>query len=71
MKLLTLMRERRGWSRAELARRADLHASQVGAFENGRLVPYAGQLSRLARALDFDGNPSDLLEARDEAAAGA
>ena len=44
-------RQRREWSRAELARRARMAASDVGKIEAGRLVPYASQLAKLARAL--------------------
>jgi transcriptional regulator with XRE-family HTH domain len=49
--LLTRLREARGWSKAELARRAKLNASTVGAIENGRVVAYEAQLKKLARAL--------------------
>ena len=43
-------RERRGWSRAELARRSGLNASTVSCIENGRLKPYPGQMAKLADA---------------------
>ena len=56
MNKLTRYRELKGWSRSELARRARLHASDVGKFENGRAVPYESQLKKLARAL---GIPAD------------
>jgi transcriptional regulator with XRE-family HTH domain len=61
MKRLTLARKVRGWSKAELARRAGLHPSQVGQFERGRLVPYAGQLAKLAGALDWPGAEAERL----------
>lgn len=51
MKVLTRERLERGWSKAELARRATLHPSQVGQIEAGRLVPYNSQLIKLASAL--------------------
>jgi transcriptional regulator with XRE-family HTH domain len=54
MKRITMEREKRGWSRAELARRTNLHPSQVGQFESGRLVPYPAQLARMAEALGSD-----------------
>jgi transcriptional regulator with XRE-family HTH domain len=63
MRKITLLREQRGWSKAELARRAGLHPSQVGQFEAGRLVPYAGQLSKLAEALGWSlGEAERLLD---------
>ena len=46
-------REERGWSRAELARRAGLNASTVGWIESGRFRPYDGQLLKLAAALEL------------------
>jgi transcriptional regulator with XRE-family HTH domain len=48
---LTLQRVQRGWSRAELARRANLNAATVGLIEAGRFRPYPVQLAKLARAL--------------------
>ena len=50
---LSIERSRRGWSRAELARRAGLNASTVGLIESGRLQPYLRQLYKLANALGF------------------
>ncbi len=52
------VREARGWSRAELARRANLNATTVSLIENGRLLPYPLQLEKLARALGVE--PQDL-----------
>ncbi len=48
---ISAIRETRGWSRAELARRANLNATTVGLIEAGRLRPYPGQLAKLAIAL--------------------
>lgn len=62
MKAITRERESRGWSRAELARRASLNAATVGQIEAGRLVPYAVQLDKIAEALDWSGDPAALLE---------
>jgi transcriptional regulator with XRE-family HTH domain len=62
MKRLTAERTRRGWSKAELARKSGLNDVTVGMAENGRLLPYPGQLLKLARALEFDGEPAALLE---------
>ena len=47
------LREARGWSKAELARRAELNPTTVGWIESGRFRPYPVQLEKLARALDL------------------
>jgi ribosome-binding protein aMBF1 (putative translation factor) len=65
---LTRQREARRWTKRELGARADLHPSRVGVIKNGRVVPYDVELSRLAHALGFTGDPHDLLERADEAA---
>jgi transcriptional regulator with XRE-family HTH domain len=63
MKKLQQLREQRGWSRSELARRARLNASTVGWAEDGRFQPYDGQLRKLARALGVPvANACTLLE---------
>lgn len=62
MKLLACERKRRGWSQAELARRARLHPAQVSLFEAGRLVPYPSQLQKLAAALGWpEAQAQDLM----------
>ena len=58
---LSIERSRRGWSRAELARRAGLNASTVGLIESGRLQPYPRQLYKLARALGFSESEAHVL----------
>jgi len=50
MKLLRVERERRGWSQAELARRARMHPATVSLVERGLLTAYPQQLAKLARA---------------------
>jgi transcriptional regulator with XRE-family HTH domain len=62
MRLMTRERKARGWSKAELSRRAGLTNSQVGAFESGRQVPYPVQLRRIAEALEYKGDLDALLE---------
>ena len=62
---LTEERRRRGWSLAELARRAGMHPSTVGLIESGRLQAYPGQLAKLADAL---GVPTSTLAADQSAA---
>jgi transcriptional regulator with XRE-family HTH domain len=49
---LRLLRESRGLSQAELARRAGLGKSQVSKYEKGKEVPKLGSLERLLRVLD-------------------
>ncbi len=49
---LTVLRQQRRWSQAELARRAGLHNSTVCLVESGRLRPYPRQLTALAEALE-------------------
>ena len=51
--ILTRERKARGWSRLELGRRAQLASGDVGQFETGRIVPYAGQLQRICLALGW------------------
>jgi transcriptional regulator with XRE-family HTH domain len=58
---LSIERSRRGWSRAELARRAGLNASTVGLIESGRLNPYPSQLVKIARALNIPDSGTHLL----------
>lgn len=54
-------RRMRNWSRAELARRASMSASTVGQIENGRLVPYSSQLTKIADALAIPANLAEAL----------
>ena len=51
----------RGWSRAELARRAGVNASTVGLIESRRLRPYVSQLMKLANALGVRESEAHLL----------
>ncbi len=44
-------RKRRGWSQAELARRAHLNAATLSQIESGRLTPYGSQVQKIADAL--------------------
>lgn len=60
--VMTTLRNGKGWTKAELARRASLSASTVGLIESGRLAPYPVQLEKLAGALEWDGEPSALIE---------
>lgn len=62
MYVLTREREARGWSKSELARRAQMSNSTVGAIESGRLTPYESQLRKLADALCWDGGWRSLMD---------
>ena len=58
---LTMERLRRGWSQAELARRAWLNANTISSIETGRLNPYPSQLEKLADALGIDSADAERL----------
>lgn len=60
--LLRTVRETSGMSRAELSRKANMQAGVVGWVETGRFIPYDSQLLKLAAALDWQGDPHELLE---------
>ncbi len=49
---LRKLREDRGLSQSDLARRADLQPSAIAHFEAGRRTPSAGNIIGLAQALD-------------------
>ena len=51
MKRLELERRCRDWTQTELAAAAGMHQAQVSLIENGRALPSAAQLTRLANAL--------------------
>jgi transcriptional regulator with XRE-family HTH domain len=53
MRMLEDRRRWRGWSRAELGRRARVDPSWLAKVEGGRVRPYPVQLRRLAAALHW------------------
>ncbi len=60
---LTRERERRGWSKAALARSASLDQGLMSKIESGRVRPYPNELRRLAEALDWPtGDVARLLD---------
>lgn len=67
-------REARGWSRAELARRARMHPADVGKLEARKAWPYPAWRRRLARAFGWPVSRADELfeevEAREFAGVG-
>lgn len=60
--IMKVMRKELGWSQSELARRAGLNQSTLNQIESGRLLPYPSQIQKLAQALNWKGNPEDLLQ---------
>jgi ribosome-binding protein aMBF1 (putative translation factor) len=62
MKRLRKEREARMWSKAELARQANMNSATVGQIENGVLRPYPVQLNKLATALGWRCAPEDLMD---------
>ena len=61
--------ERLGFSQSELARRAGMHPSTVNLIVRGRMVPYESQLAKIAAALGWTGDPTDLLDEVDDGSA--
>jgi len=55
-------RIRLGLSGLEAARRAKLAPGTLSQIESGRFFPYDVQLARLALALEWTGDPAELLE---------
>jgi len=51
--LLTVERQRRGWSGLEMGRRSKNAPSDISRWEHGRAIPYDRQLRRIARALGW------------------
>lgn len=66
---LSRLRERAGFTKMELSRRSNVHPSRVTAIELRRATPRGdgAELTRLAVALGFSGDPAELLEEVDEA----
>ena len=58
---LTYERIQRGWSKAHLARRADLDQALVSKFESRRARPYPRELHRLATALGLSATEAGRL----------
>jgi transcriptional regulator with XRE-family HTH domain len=56
---LTIARMDRGWSAQELADRAGVTRGTVSRIENGHVVPHAGTLYKLGRALGM--KPSEII----------
>lgn len=61
MRRLTIERERRGMSKVRLAQEAKLNPATLNLIENRGFIPYSGQLQRIASALGYAGDPTELL----------
>lgn len=59
---LQQMREDQNLSKAELARRTGMQGGVIAWVESGRFLPYDSQLTKLANALKWEGDPNDLLK---------
>ncbi len=59
---LQIEREKRRWSKRELARRAGIDAAILSYAENRHFLPYPKQVEGIAAALDWQGDPAELFE---------
>ena len=66
MRLIAKLRTERGLTRARLGAISEVHPARVGQIESGRVIPYAPELGRIARALRWQGEPRRLLEEAEE-----
>ncbi len=62
MKRMELLRRDRGLSQRQLGAAAKVNASYICNAERRGLILYPEQARRLAVALNWDGDPSDLFE---------
>lgn len=62
MTLLKHLRLKRDLTQRELAKSADMQIADVSRIETKRIWPYKAWLRRLARALEYEGDPYDLVE---------
>lgn len=53
---LTVERQKRGWSQAELGRRTGIDAASISRLEAGKLYAYAGWRQRLGQVLKMPGD---------------
>ena len=61
MILLTKIRMEKGLSKAKLARLAEIDQASISRIEAGRMIPYPKQLKRIANALHFKKEESEIL----------
>ena len=65
-RILKKLRQKHGLSQRELARKAGVSASYICNAETRGFKLYPRQAERLAAALDWEGDPSDLTKEVDE-----
>jgi ribosome-binding protein aMBF1 (putative translation factor) len=61
MLLMEKVRADRGMRKADLSRASVVQASIIGWIESGRFIPYDSQLKKIAAALDWQGEPAELM----------
>ena len=62
MKRVVLERRKKGWSQAELSRRVGINATSMSRIESGKEPPFPNRSKRIADALGWEGDPSELFE---------
>ncbi|MCL2745897.1 MAG: helix-turn-helix domain-containing protein [Coriobacteriia bacterium] len=60
------VRRERGMTKTDVARKAKIQQGLLGWIESGRFTPYDSQLEKIAAALEWDGDPRELLKGADE-----
>jgi transcriptional regulator with XRE-family HTH domain len=60
-KLKHLRLERR-WTQTELSKHSGVQVADISRIENGRIWPYQRWVSNLSSALEYNGDPYDLVE---------
>lgn len=63
---LTIERQAQGLSQTKLAQRADISPTILSRIVTGKTQVWPGWKDRLARALDWDGDPDVLFEEADD-----
>lgn len=53
MFLITHEREKRRWTKTELAFKSKIHPSVIGQLESGKMFPYPGYKKKLSEALEI------------------
>ena len=59
---LEQLRKELGLTKAALARATEMQQGMINWIESGRFVPYESQLRKLAKALDWKGDLTDLTK---------
>ena len=58
---MTIVRKSKNLSMSALARKAEMHVSSISQIESGHLKPYPGQAKKIADALEWKGELSELF----------